>query len=515
MAHARRREYRGDTSTAGAPLRAVVALSLALAAGIIALAAAAGLTGSIAAAIAIAVLAAAVTGAVLWRHPVIALERAACSRALLIVSGLAAIAALVQVARLAVFMVAPSQVAYSSIPWSAWETQHSCLSAYFVAARSVDETPSVYDDSLYSLPGDPSAPRQARMMDRFRVDPYEYPPPFLLLPRALRLVVPDFLGNRMLWFALNVGGILMATLVVARRLGPAAGTRALLLSPLLWAALPTASVLQKGNVQGLIIAMSVVAMVLFDRRRFAAGGALLAFATLSKLFPGVLLVYLLVRRQWRALAWTSAWSAAFLLVTLIDVGWSPFASFLDHLPGLVGGEAFPAFRQPRAIAINYSLPGLAFKLGLFGVPGMGFAVAKIIGWIYTLILVLVTVLAALREPREGREPLLWLTIALLATLRSPFLPQAYAAFPSLWLLVLLPAVVPGGRTLLLALLAWVALNAFIPVDSGLAPRLVAVISTLPQAVTVAVGAAALLVSWPRSGSLSPARLGLPPLVRPR
>ena len=496
MAHARQPEYRGPT-TADAPLRAVVALSLALAAGIIALAAAAGLTGSIPAAIAIAFLAAAVTGAVLWRHPVIALERAACSRALLIVSGLATIVALVQVARLTVFMLSTAQVGYSSIPWSAWETQHSCMSAYFVAARSADDAPNLYDDSLYSLPGDPSAPRKARMLDRFRVNPYEYPPPFLLLPRALRLVVPDFLRHRMLWFALNVGGILLAMLVVARRLGPTAGTRALLLSPLLWAAIPMASVLQKGNVQGLIIAMSVVAMVLFDRRRFAAGGALLAFATLSKLFPGVLLVYLLARRQWRALAWTSAWCAALVLVTLIDVGWSPFASFLDHLPGLVGGEAFPAFRQPRAIAINYSLPGLAFKLGLFGVPGMGFAVAKIIGWIYTLILVLITVLAARSGPREGREPLLWLVIVLLATLRSPFLPQAYAAFPPLWLLTLLPAVHPGGRTLLLALLAWVALNAFVPVDAGLDPRLVAVISTLPQAITIAVGAVALIVSWPR------------------
>ena len=450
-------------------------------------------------------LAATITGAVLWRHPVIALERAACSRALLIVSGLATIVALVQVARLAVFMVAPSQVAYSSIPWSAWETDHSCLSAYFVAARSVGDAPSVYDDSLYSLPGDKSAPRKARMLDRFRIDPYEYPPPFLLLPRTLRLVAPDFLRHRLLWFALNLGGILLAVIVVARRLGPAAGTRALLLSPLLWAALPAVSVLQKGNVQGLIIAMSVVAMVMFDQRRFAAGGALLAFATLSKLFPGVLLVYLLVRRQWRALAWTSAWSAAFLLVTLIDLGWSPFATFVDHLPGLLGGEAFPAFRQPRAIAINYSLPGLAFKLGLFGVPGMGFAVAKIIGWIYTLILLLVTVLAALREPRDGREPLLWLAIVLLATLRSPFLPQAYAAFPPLWLLVLLPAVVPGGRTLLCALLAWLALNAFIPVDAALDPRLVAVISTLPQAVTIAVAAAALIVSWPPQSTAPPLR----------
>ncbi len=274
----------------------------------------------------------------------------------------------------------------------------------------------------------------------------------------------------------------------------------------MFAALPAANMLQKGNVQALVIAMAVASMLLFERRRFAAGGALLAFATLSKLFPGVLLLYLLVRRKWHALAWTSAWSAVFVAATMIDIGWAPFATFFDHLPALLSGEAFPAFRQPAAIAINYSLPGIAFKLGLFGVPGMGFGVAKIIGWLYSVVLILVTVVVALREPREGREPLLWLAILILATLRSPFLPQAYASFPSLWLMALLPAVCPTGRTLLLALLAWASLNIFIPVDSGLDAGLVAALSSLPQAVTIGVAAAALIVSWPRSGPRSVPRL---------
>ena len=53
-------------------------------------------------------------------------------------------------------------------------------------------------------------------------------------------------------------------------------------------------------------------------------------------------------------------------------GWAPYQAFLRHLPGLLSGEAFPAFDNPNAIAKNYSVPGMVFKLGLFGLPGASF-----------------------------------------------------------------------------------------------------------------------------------------------
>ena len=89
-------------------------------------------------------------------------------------------------------------------------------------------------------------------------------------------------------------------------------------------------------------------MLLFERQRHAAGGALLAYAIVSKLFPGVLLFYLLLRRDWRAVGWTAAWSVVLVAITLADVGSVPFAAFLEHLPGLLSGEAFPAFRSAPA-----------------------------------------------------------------------------------------------------------------------------------------------------------------------
>ncbi|TMQ63799.1 MAG: DUF2029 domain-containing protein [Candidatus Eisenbacteria bacterium] len=464
-----------------------------LACGIFAFTIAAGAVGSLAAAFVIAVIVAALVGWAWRARPLVPIDEAASPRGLKIVALVATVAALVQLARLAVFMVDPTKPGYSQVPASDWEVRHSCLSAYFVAARAADHVPNIYADSLYTSPDDdPTTIRKARMIGPFKIDVYEYPPPFLLLPRALRTVFPDFLRFRMMWFGLNSAVILLAMLVLARGLGPAAGTRALLLSPLMWAAAPTLSVLQKGNAQALVIAISILAMALFERRRWGMGGALLAYATVSKLYPGLLVVYLIARREWRAVAWTAGMSVALAAVTVIDIGSAPFVAFLDHLPGLVGGEAFPAFRNPMAVAINYSIPGLVFKLKLFGAPGMTFAAAKVVGWIYTLILLAVIVAIGRRPVAARQKPLVWLGIIILATLRSPFLPQGYAGFPALVLLVLLGAMSAlTPKTLAAVLLTWLALNIAWPMDWPMDPRLLALLSTIPQVVTIALAIVAL------------------------
>ena len=370
---------------------------------------------------------------------------------------------------------------------------HSCLSAYYVAARSAATVPNLYAYELYSFPAEsPTALRKPRRIESFNIDAYEYPPPFLLFPRALAILAPDFLRFRMIWFALNGAVMVIGLLTVARMLGPVAGTRALLLSPLVLASDLTIGTLQVGNLQAIVFSLAMIAMVLLAQRRYAASGALLAYVTVSKLFPGLLLVYLLVRREWRALAWTMGLIAALVAISLLDTGWAPYNAFLDHLPKLLGGEAFPAFRNPGAIAKNYSIPGMAFKLQLFGLASAPFETMKIVGWIYTLIVLAATIIVARRTLNRGEEPLVWLTILILASLRSPFLP-AYAVIPVLWLLTLLAATVaPTVRTLCGVLLAWVMLNVAIP-QQGPNPRLISTIILLPQAVIVIL----IVLAWRR------------------
>jgi hypothetical protein len=180
----------------------------------------------------------------------------------------------------------------------------------------------------------------------------------------------------------------------------------------------TIGTLQVGNLQAIVFALAMLAMVFLAQRRYAVGGTLLAFVTVSKLFPGLLLVYLLVQRKWRALAWTAGLTVVLVAISLLDTGRAPYSALFNHLPGLLGGEAFPAFRNPGAIAINYSVPGMAFKLHLFGIPGASFAAMKIVGWIYTLIVLSVTVIVARRTLNRVEQPLAWLAILILASLRS-------------------------------------------------------------------------------------------------
>ena len=417
----------------------------------------------------------------------------AAARSLLVLSGLATLAALLVLGRLTVFMADDARPRFSAFPSSGWEVRHSCVSAYFVAAGAAREGRSVYRDELYTAPDDDGrGVRKPLALGRFGIDVYEYPPPFLLLPGALRAVVPGFPGFRLLWFVLNGVVVAFVMVRVARALPSPTARRALLLAPLVWISLPTLSALQKGNVQLMIVALAMLAMLLFERRHFAAGGALLAFATLSKLFPGLLLVYLIVRREWRAAAWTAAMGALLVVLSLAILGAGQYVAFADHLPGLVGGEAFPAFRNPGAVAINLSIPGLVFKLKLFGLGGLSFGASKIVGWLYTLVVLAVVVTVSRRSWPDADKPALWMAILILATLRSPFLPQAYAAFPPLWLLTLLAArQPPTAKTLLLTLAAALALNVYWPLDWPLDPRVLALVMLLPQAVAVAVAALAL------------------------
>jgi hypothetical protein len=452
------------------------------------------LSGSHWAAVLLSVVVAACVAWVSWNRPVVPLDEKAASPGLSIVFVLAAMVSLVQLVRLCVFIVNPAAVSYALSPSRGMglPIRHSCVSSYFVAGQAVTTEPNIYDEfKLYSFPQtNMNVPRKPRPIGSFDIDVYEYPPPFLLLPRALAILAPQFLNFRMLWFALNGSLILIGLLAVARIFDPATGTRALLLSPLVLASDMTIGCLQIGNLQAVVFSIAMVAMVFFARRRYAVGGALLAFVTISKLFPGMLIVYLAVRREWRAVAWTTAFCAVLVGISLLDTGRVPYVAFLDHLPRLLSGESFSALRNPGAVAKNLSVPGFLFKLKLFGLPNGSFALMKMVGTIYTVIVLAVTVVIGMRRTSRNQQPLIWLAVLILASLRSPFLPQ-YELFAVIWLLTLLLApVMPSIRTLYLVLVAWAVLNIAMPV-SGPAPRLNAAMVLVSQAIIVVLLALAL------------------------
>lgn len=466
------------------PANVIVAVFVGFVCAVSVFTAAAGLTGSLPAALAIS---AAITTllTLVARRRLAALDERAASRGLLVLSGVATVLAVFQLVRLTIFTVAPTRDDFAAVPGSAFSRQHCCATAYFVGGRLAREATNVYDNALYDAPDSIATERRKpQKIDGFSVDVYEYPPPFLLLPRLVTRVAPTFTRFRMVWFGLSSASLLGAMLLAAAALPRAQTTRAVLLMPLAWAGLSTIEALQMGNFQVMTVAVSMAAMVMFSRRRDAAGGALLGFAVASKLFPGMLLLYLAVRRAWRPVVATLLGGVVIVLLALWDMGLAPFAAFLHHLPRLLGGEAFAAFRNPAAVANNLSIPGLVFKLPFFGLPDMGFAGMKVVGWIYTVIAVAVTFLMA-RRGRGG--PVAWITVLVVATLRSPFLPNSYAPVAALWLLTLLGAEnVVRGRALVWIGVAWLTLELLWPVDWPLDPRVASAINSVPMATILAL-----------------------------
>lgn len=473
-------------------MRLAVAASLAIAAGIFAFAITAGLFGVVALSFAIGALVAGLLGWRLRSHPVVVLTQ--MPPALKLVSGIATIAALVQLGLLTVFMVDSTKVAYSTDPASAWAVRHSCLTAYHIAGDALGRGADIFASDLYNDPSDTGVgPRRQRKLGPFGVDVYEYPPPFLLVPRVCNVLARDFYRLRPLWFGICGAVVLMAMVMVARAMGPVAGPRALLLVPLPWVGHSMMDTMQKGNVQLVVVALAMAAMVLFEGRRWAGAALALAYATVSKLYPGMLVFYMLARRQWRAVAWSAAMCAGLIVLSLMDGGLAPFLSFREHLPRLLSGEAFPALRNPGPMSINISVPGLVFKAKLFDAPGMGFTASKVVGWVFTVVVLWATYAAARRTLREDEKPLVWIGILILATLRSPFLPQSYGVLPALWALTLLAATyAPTTRGVVAVVVGVMALNAHWPVDGPMDPRVRAMLNTaLPQLATVTMAVLAL------------------------
>ena len=152
-------------------------------------------------------------------------------------------------------------------------------------------------------------------------------------------------------------------LITAAALPRAPATRAVLLMPLVWAGLPTIGGLQMGNFQVMTLAISMAGMAMFSRRHDAAGGALLGFAVVGKLFPGMLLLYLAARRAWRPVVATCLGGLLIVLLALWDMGLAPFAAFVHHLPRLLGGRPSPRSGILRPWQPTSPFPGSCSSFG--------------------------------------------------------------------------------------------------------------------------------------------------------
>jgi hypothetical protein len=105
----------------------------------------------------------------------------------------------------------------------------------------------------------------------------------------------------------------------------------------------------------LIVAGVLGCWALLRRRRDTAAGVLLGIACLIKLFPGMIVLYLLLRRRWRAAGAACATMAVGGLLTLAIVGVDDMLEYVRRVAPLDAIEFAPA-------PINHSLTAVFHRL---------------------------------------------------------------------------------------------------------------------------------------------------------
>lgn len=221
------------------------------------------------------------------------------------------------------------------------------------------------------------------------------------------------LAEAIFWAVAQAGG--SVTAIKAAMVGFEAVTAALLLlmlaaaeAPLgrvlayAWHPLPLWEFAGSGHIDAALVAFVALALWAWSRRRGGLAGAALAAATLTKLYPAVLLPALRWRREWRA---PLVFAAAIVLGYLpyLRVGWK----VLGFLPGYAGEEGFtgagrgfylldllqkfpPLHELPAVLYLLVAgavLAGLALATGVSRAErDKDFACAALLAGVFTLLL---------------------------------------------------------------------------------------------------------------------------------
>ena len=208
---------------------------------------------------------------------------------------------------------------------------------------------------------------------------------------------------------------------------------------------------------------TVAAVLLANRRRPLVAGLLLALAATVKITPGVLVIYWLVRRQWRAALSAAAWSAVLWLLTRLIAGpqlmatYSATLQWISHtlLPAM-NNQSLAAWWMDFSIQVKFdSFRPLPLPSGLrlvcsgllvltavlggwldrrhndrSGVAPMGALVTMVgatafapIEWTHYSIVLIVPLMVFAQYARPQRAPWLWGVMAAIVLLNLPPLAQ--------------------------------------------------------------------------------------------
>jgi alpha-1,2-mannosyltransferase len=277
------------------------------------------------------------------------------------------------------------------------------------------------------------------------------PPTFVMCFVPLTLLAPR--AGFYVWTAINALAFLIALILLFRWTPGLGRDAALAIAALTILFPPVADHLVWGQNKMLVLLMFVLMLRWMERGKDAAAGLILAFATLLRAFPLLLVGYLILMKRWRAVAYTMAGLAVGGLVTVALMGVGSSLSFV-----LAPGYLTERWREalPSNIALGPSV--LRMFWYFFGVP-LGTTLqwaSEATSLAAELALLAFTVKATIARPSgddpDGRVFILWIVTAILVSPTSWFYYLVLLAIP----MVRLSAAVANDRTSRRALWAGVA-----------------------------------------------------------
>ncbi|MGC1338257.1 MAG: glycosyltransferase family 87 protein [Candidatus Binataceae bacterium] len=240
------------------------------------------------------------------------------------------------------------------------------------------------------------------------------PPPFLVMIEPMAATGPA--RAFWIWTAANVAMLALSLLLLFGI--DAAGPRsAALLAAVAIAYPPVRALFFFGQSKMSILLTLAAAMRALERRRDASAGLLLAFASLTRIFPLLMAIFLILRRRWRALGFMIAGIAAGLTLTVAVLGLTPT---LDWSAGV----RILSLRIFQDAGENVALPAFVSRV-LLAAPGGGSGAlveaAEILASIAIFILTCVPTMRARPDDREAGLRLfaLWVTASVILSPMAP------------------------------------------------------------------------------------------------
>lgn len=190
---------------------------------------------------------------------------------------------------------------------------------------------------------------------------FPLPPTILLVLKPLAAV--GFVGAAIIWAGLKLAGLAAYGSLHLRQIGTAAIPFGVVVMAVLFGLRPVIADLQHGNVNLFMFVFLAFAWGFYATRHDVLAGIMTALAIVTKVTPGLLLVYFLYKREWRVCV-----AAGLALVILAIAIPSAFVGFdttirLHH-------EWFDMLLRPYVVdgyvtisAMNQALYGVLLRLG--------------------------------------------------------------------------------------------------------------------------------------------------------